>query len=51
MILSNLFNLLFSKKVILVATSNIDPEDLYKDGLNRDRFLETIDHINKIAQS
>ncbi|WP_322853222.1 cell division protein ZapE [Acinetobacter seifertii] len=47
MILSNLFNLLFSKKVILVATSNIDPEDLYKDGLNRDRFLETIDHINK----
>lgn len=47
MILSHLFNYLFSKKIVLVATSNIDPSDLYKNGLNRDRFLETIEHINK----
>jgi cell division protein ZapE len=47
MILSNLFSLLFSKKIILVATSNIDPSDLYKNGLNRDRFLATIEHIEK----
>ena len=47
MILSNLFNFLFDNNIILVATSNIHPDDLYKNGLNRDKFLKTIQHINK----
>ncbi|MFT4021229.1 MAG: cell division protein ZapE [Acinetobacter sp.] len=50
MILSSLFNFLFAKNIVLVATSNIDPSDLYKDGLNRDRFLETIQHIYNHCQ-
>lgn len=45
MILANLFDELFTKKIILIATSNIDAKNLYQNGLNRDRFLVTIEHI------
>lgn len=47
MILSELFQNLFSQGVTLVATSNLKPEDLYYNGLARDRFLPTIHLINK----
>ena len=47
MILAGLFDALIKRGVALVFTSNVKPKDLYKNGLQRDRFLPTIALIEK----
>lgn len=50
MLLANLLEALFSEGVVLVTTSNIVPDNLYENGLQRARFLPAIALLKQYTQ-
>ena len=47
MILARLLERMFAEGIVLVTTSNVDPPDLYRDGLQRARFEPAIELIQR----
>jgi len=50
MLLGRLFDKIFDRGITLVITSNIPPDELYKNGLQRDQFLPAIESIKQHMQ-
>lgn len=49
-ILGRLFQVMFDEGVVIVATSNQPPQQLYADGFNRERFLPAVNAIEQHMQ-
>lgn len=47
MLLARLLDRMFADGIVLVTSSNVDPKDLYKDGLQRARFMPAIELIQR----
>ncbi|MEF3083281.1 cell division protein ZapE [Luteimonas sp. SMYT11W] len=47
MLLARLLDRMFADGIVLVTSSNVDPKDLYKDGLQRARFIPAIELIQR----
>jgi predicted ATPase len=45
MLLSRIFSFIFEQGIVVIFTSNSNPKDLYKNGLQREVFLEFVDKI------
>jgi cell division protein ZapE len=50
MLMSGLLNGLYSRGVTIVTTSNFQPDDLYRDGLQRARFLPAIELLKENSE-
>ena len=51
MLLGGLLQALFAEGITLIATSNVAPDDLYRDGLQRTKFLPAIESLKKYSSS